>query len=31
MGNLCGAEVISHIGPRPERDMIEIFRKEGLV
>ncbi|MDG1069900.1 MAG: adenosine kinase, partial [Sulfitobacter sp.] len=31
MGNLCGAEVISHIGPRPERDMMEIFRKEGLV
>jgi sugar/nucleoside kinase (ribokinase family) len=31
MGNLCGAEVISHIGPRPARDMLEVFRAEGLV
>ncbi|MGJ8595146.1 adenosine kinase [Sulfitobacter sp.] len=31
MGNLCGAEVISHIGPRPEKDMMEEFRKAGLV
>ncbi|MEH6646431.1 adenosine kinase [Sulfitobacter sp.] len=31
MGNLCGAEVISHVGPRPEADMMEIFRREGLV
>ncbi|KEJ94934.1 adenosine kinase [Pseudosulfitobacter pseudonitzschiae] len=31
MGNACAAEVISHIGPRPEADMMEIFRKEGLV
>ncbi len=31
MGNLCGAEVISHIGPRPERDMMEVFKSEGLV
>jgi sugar/nucleoside kinase (ribokinase family) len=31
MGNLCGAEVISHVGPRPEKNMMEIFRSEGLV
>lgn len=31
MGNLCGAEVISHIGPRPEKDMMEEFHKAGLV
>lgn len=31
MGNLCGAEVISHIGPRPEADMMKIFHREGLV
>lgn len=31
MGNACAAEVISHIGPRPEADMMEVFRKEGLV
>jgi sugar/nucleoside kinase (ribokinase family) len=31
MGNLCGAEVISHVGPRPEADMMEVFRREGLV
>jgi len=31
MGNLCGAEVISHIGPRPSADMLEEFRKAGLV
>lgn len=31
MGNLCGAEVISHVGPRPEADMMDIFRREGLV
>jgi sugar/nucleoside kinase (ribokinase family) len=31
MGNLCGAEVISHIGPRPAMDMLEEFRKAGLV
>jgi sugar/nucleoside kinase (ribokinase family) len=31
MGNLCGAEVITHVGPRPEADMMEIFRREGLV
>lgn len=31
MGNLCGAEVISHIGPRPQKDMMQVFRAEGLV
>ncbi|MEP1768047.1 MAG: adenosine kinase [Sulfitobacter sp.] len=31
MGNLCGTEVISHVGPRPEKDMMEEFRKAGLI
>ena len=31
MGNLCAAEVISHVGPRPETDMMQIFRAEGLL
>ncbi len=31
MGNLCAAEVISHIGPRPEKDMKAVFRAEGLL
>lgn len=31
MGNYCGAEVISHIGPRPQADMREVFRREGLL
>ena len=31
MGVLCAAEVIGHIGPRPERPMIEMFRQQGLV
>ena len=31
MGHLCGAEVMSHVGPRPETDMMEVFRREGLV
>jgi len=31
MGNLCAAEVISHIGPRPQHDMMAVFRAEGLV
>lgn len=30
MGNLCAAEVISHVGPRPEQDMANAFRKAGL-
>ena len=31
MGNLCGGEVISHIGPRPQRPMLEEFRAAGLI
>jgi sugar/nucleoside kinase (ribokinase family) len=31
MGNLCAAEVISHVGPRPQVAMLDIFRREGLV
>ncbi len=31
LGSLAAAEVISHIGARPERPLIEIARKEGLV
>ena len=31
MGNLCAAEVIGHVGPRPHKDMMREFRKAGLV
>ena len=31
MGVLCAAEVIGHVGPRPEASMIEAFREAGLV
>ena len=31
MGNLCGGEVIGHIGPRPQADMRAIFRDKGLI
>lgn len=31
MGNLCAAEVISHVGPRPQIDMMQEFRKAGLI
>ncbi len=31
MGNLCAGEVISHIGPRPQTDMLAVFKAEGLV
>lgn len=31
MGNVCAFEVISHVGPRPERDMMDVFKAEGLV
>ena len=31
MGNLCAGEVISHIGPRPQKDMLAVFKAEGLV
>jgi len=31
MGNICAAEVISHVGPRPEADIMTRFRAQGLV
>ncbi|SDF05798.1 adenosine kinase [Sulfitobacter delicatus] len=31
MGNICAGEVISHIGPRPEADIMSLFKAEGLV
>ncbi|MEM8654228.1 MAG: adenosine kinase [Pseudomonadota bacterium] len=31
MGNLCAAEVISHIGPRPQIDMKQHFASAGLL
>ena len=31
MGCLAAAEVISHVGPRPERDLRAEFRAEGLI
>jgi len=31
MGNLCAREVISHVGPRPEANMMQRFRDAGLV
>lgn len=31
MGNACAAEVISHVGPRPATDMMDVFRQQGLV
>ncbi len=31
MGNLCAAEVISHVGPRPQSDMRAAFAKAGLL
>ena len=31
MGNICAGEVISHIGPRPEADIMALFKAEGLV
>lgn len=31
MGCIAAAEVIGHIGPRPETDLKELFRKEGLM
>ena len=30
MGNLCAAEVISHVGPRPQVDMKQRFAAAGL-
>ena len=31
MGNVCAREVISHIGPRPEANMQDLLRAEGLL
>lgn len=31
MGNLCAAEVISHVGPRPQISMADRFRDAGLL
>lgn len=31
MGHICAAEVISHVGPRPQTDMMTIFKAQGLV
>ncbi len=31
IGNVCAREVISHIGPRPEANMLELLREEGLL
>jgi len=31
LGSLAAAEIISHIGARPERPLIELARKEGVV
>jgi sugar/nucleoside kinase (ribokinase family) len=31
IGNACAAEVIGHIGPRPETNMVELLREDGLL
>ncbi len=31
MGNVCAAEVISHVGPRPQTDIMALFKAQGLV
>jgi sugar/nucleoside kinase (ribokinase family) len=31
LGSLAAAEIIGHIGARPERPLIELARNEGLV
>lgn len=31
IGNACAAEVICHIGPRPEANMIQLLREAGLL
>ncbi|MBY6083062.1 adenosine kinase [Ruegeria arenilitoris] len=31
IGNVCAREVISHIGPRPDTNVLEMLQKEGLV
>ena len=30
MGNIAAGEVITHIGPRPERNLLDLFKLEGL-
>ncbi len=31
LGNICAAEVISHVGPRPKVDVMALFREAGLI
>ena len=31
MGHICAAEVISHVGPRPQANLMHRFRDAGLV
>ncbi|MCE8512342.1 adenosine kinase [Ruegeria pomeroyi] len=31
IGNVCAREVISHIGPRPETNMVELLKENGLL
>jgi sugar/nucleoside kinase (ribokinase family) len=31
MGHVCATEVISHVGPRPEADIMTLFKAQGLV
>ncbi|MCU9837423.1 MULTISPECIES: adenosine kinase [Ruegeria] len=31
IGNICAREVISHIGPRPETNMVELLKENGLL
>ncbi|SDD68920.1 adenosine kinase [Ruegeria marina] len=31
IGNVCAREVIGHIGPRPETNMVELLREHGLL
>ena len=31
MGNICAGEVIGHVGPRPQRDLMADFKAAGLV
>lgn len=31
MGNVCAAEVISHVGPRPQVPIMDLFKAKGLI
>ena len=31
MGSVAAREVISHMGPRPETSLLELFRQQGLI